>query len=826
MRRKFLVLVLMAMLSCHCSMVFAQAYLVSTLKPTEANRQRISSAKADPNMDWGTDYGLRPAYIYNSNAGFVLDGDAHGFIGGDNHGFATYKLNKQYSKLSFWLGPEYLHPGINPLDKTVLTIWADGRRILDKVIFNSDPPQFVVLNIKDVDELKFKLSIGEIDLAFAKAQLWKEGVEVVQPKLAPALPAGKVKLVDQLQSYFSTTYISRLSKDNGLSMARHEFNSGLSFTSSEQLAGERVDYSFFWLNKKYDKISFILGARDNQSSNSTAWLVIYGDNKKILYEGIVTQKDLPRQEVVDVSGQDKICFSCELRSNDFLGSITFGAVDIYAYPKGDTSVPQEGLANLNKDKIAKLPSPCPLMSNILPYSVRGVAKAKQTMFTGESSYITFSMGGIKYMEGIILTPGTTLLDDKIDAYATFDLAGEFDYVSFYAGALTNRRVLDDGRLRVYADDKLILDTMIYCTMPNEYFELPLNKCRSLRFAKPSDGKDKQIFIGLGDITLYRGKPVANDLFYHEYPDFPEEADLIDLCTRPYFHYVGRYLSSLTNFDFNDCFVPGGSQRNFFQMKDGSKIYKGVMLEANVPLPFEDITLSEAVFMFVVGAGSSISSSSVGAATGTTAGAGLAGDLAVKRLMNNKTNGQASVVAFNPFGQYQSCTFTVANKSEYWDDMDKVVNLGKPTEQKYKLNVFADQRLVKEIWVHNTMEPQTFTVPIFNCHQLMFWLEPGEYRSGQFVLYDMTVSKKPCNNPIPDKMSAAPTAKDGFKQTSSNAEKMEQMMQNAQDAGTKKAAPQNEEKEEYPLPEYGNVGTPEDDDEPLQKPVLPRPVLAE
>ena len=797
--------------------ISAQAYLVSTLKPTEANRQRISSVKADPNSDWGQDYGLRPGYIYNSNAGFELDGDAHGLTGGDNHGYVTYKLNKQYDKMSFWLGPEFLRAGVGPLDKTVLTIWTDNKRVFDKVIFNADPPRWVVLDVKGVDEIKFKIAIGEIDLAFAKVQLWKEGVEVVQPQLYPKLPEGKVKLVEQLVPYFTTRFVTPITSRKGvpgleyaaesIDMARHEFKSGLSFTSSEQLAGERVDYSYFWLNKKYDKISFILGPRDNQSSNTTAWLVIYGDNKKILYEGVVTQKDLPRQVVVDVSGQDQICFSNELRSNDFLGTITFGAVEIYAYPKGDTSVPQEGLANINKDKVAKLPSPCPLMSNILPYSVRGVAKAKSTMFTGESSYITFSMGGEKFMEGIILAAGTTMFEDKIDAYATFDLAEEFDYISFYAGMLTNRRVLEDDRLLVYADDKKILDTVIHCTWPNVYFELPINKCRSLRFAKPGTGKQHQSVIGLGDITLYRGKPVANDLFYHEKPDCPYEADLIDLCTRPYFHFVGRYLSTLTNFDFNDCFMPGGSQRNFFQMKDGSKIYKGVMLEANVPLPFEDISLSEAVFMFIVGAGSSISSSSVGAVTGTTAGAGLGGELAIKRLMNNQTNGQASVVAFNPYGEYESCTFTVANKSEYWDDMDKVVNLGQRTEYKYKLNVFADQRLVKEIWVYNTMQPQTFTVPIFKCHQLMFWLEPGEYRSGQFVLYDMKVSKAPCNEPIPTQMGK-----------------------------TDKVV----EDEETILVEYGNVGTPEEDevgaigpveynpenDNPQSSPAIPTPVMAE
>ena len=272
--------------------------------------------------------------------------------------------------------------------------------------------------------------------------------------------------------------------------------------------------------------------------------------------------------------------------------------------------------------------------------------------------------------------------------------------------------------------------------------MPVNKCRSLRFAKPGNKKQKQCFIGVGDIALYRGKPVKNDLFYHEYPDFQEEADLIDLCQRPYFHYVGRYLSSLTNFDFNDCFKPGGTKRNCFNMKDGSQICKGVMLEANVPLALEDITMTDAAIMFLVGAGSALTQSDFAAYSGTSAGGGLTGDLAILRLMNPKNNGQASVVAFNPYGQYQTCTFSIANKAEYWDEVDKLVNLGERKDHPFRLNIIADQQLVKQIDVYNLMEPQTFTVPIHNCHSLVFWLEDGPTRSGQFVLYDMTVSKKP------------------------------------------------------------------------------------
>ena len=727
----------------------AQVYLTDVLKPAEEHRLKTTTSKADTKSYDA----MRIAHIYHVNATLVLSGAAHGLVGSDDHAYATYKLNGAYSKLTFWLGPTYRAGGLSA--KSLLTITADGKRVFDQPVFNYDPPRFVTIDVKGVDEIKFKVLVGELDIALAYAQLWKEGVAVVQPKLPVTYPQGKIKLVEQLLPYYTTGYINPIqpkdkapnsleeypSVEESISMSRHEFKSGLQFTSDQKLIGNPSYYSYFWLGKRYDKLSFIVGPRDNQSSNTSAWLVVYGDKKKILYEEIVRQTDLPRQVVIDVTGQEAVAFSCELRSSDFLGSITFGAVDIYAYPKGDTSVPQEGLANINKEQVAKLKSPASLMTNILPYSVRGVAKAKNTLFTGESSYITFSMGGEKFSEGLILASGATLFDDNIDAYATFDLAGEFDYISFYAGMLTNRRVLEDDRLRIYADNKLIFDTVIHCTEPNKYFEVPINKCRSLRFAKPGNKKQKQCFIGVGDIALYRGKPVKNDLFYHEYPDFPEEADLIDLCQRPYFHYVGRYLSSLTNFDFNDCFKPGGTKRDCFNMKDGSQICKGVMLEANVPLALENITLTDAAIMFLVGAGSALSQSDFSAYSGTSAGGGLTGDLAILRLMNPKNNGQASVVAFNPYGQYKSCTFTVANKSEYWDEVDRLVNLGERKDHHFKLNVIADQKLVKQIELYNLMEPQTFTVPINNCHSLVFWLEDGPTRSGQFVLYDMTVSKK-------------------------------------------------------------------------------------
>ena len=683
---------------------------------------------------------------------------------------ALFRLGKKYSKLSFWVGSDCYR---GRTDAAILQIHCDGKLVYDEPVHSYAPPRFEVIDVKDVELIKFSVVHKDIDIALALMQVWKEGETVVEPKLpiTPPEPGKKARIPEDVPPYYIDGSIDMIGpvikREDGelgkyvcedhvdsFNMCRKEYYSGLAFHLSEQLIGTPSYHSYYWLKKQYDKLSFIVGPNNNKSSNSSAWIVVYGDKHKILHESIVRQSDLPRQVVVDVSGQDMLCFATELRGCDLLGQINFAAVDINLYPKGDTTVPEEGLVNPNKEKLAKLPSPCKLMSNIQPYSVRGKGDADAVRFTGESKYITFSMGGEKFNEGLILTTGSTFLGDQIDSYMAFDLGGEFDYISFYAGMLTKQRVLDNDRLLVYADDKLVLDTTIFCVRPNQYFEVPVYKCRSLKFAKPGHNKNKEAYICVGDIVLYRGKPVPQNLFTHVKPDCPPEADLIDLCGQPYFHYVGRYLSSLTNFDFNDCFIPGGSQRNFFQMKDGSKIYKGVMLEANMPLGLEDITIMDAAMMFFVGAGSAISATNLGAYTGTTAGGGLAGQMAILSLFNNQNGGQASVVSFNPYGEYESCTFTIANKSEYWDDVDMVMNMGQRVDHPFKLNVFADYQLVKEIWVTNKMEPQTFTVPIFKCHQLMFWLEPGVCRSGQYVLYDMTVSKAPCNIPVPDHLTTS------------------------------------------------------------------------
>ena len=91
---------------------------------------------------------------------------------------------------------------------------------------------------------------------------------------------------------------------------------------------------------------------------------------------------------------------------------------------------------------------------------------------------------------------------------------------------------------------------------------------------------------------------------------------------------------------------------------------------------------------------------------------------------------------------------MANRSEFTDKdiFGKDVDPYNPVH----LYVFADRVIVGDFVLNNKMQPSTFTVPINKCEQLMFWLQCEGARSGQYVLYDMTVSKAPYVAPEPAK----------------------------------------------------------------------------
>ena len=743
MKRLFCILVL---LFAGLPFLLAQTSLVRVFKPVESTKYRTDNT-----------------YLSGASlsSAFVLGSPSGGLIADGIKGTVTFNVNGGYDKLSFAVGPNTSGEGFLS-ENSIVTIKADGRIIFDEVIFESDAPRFFTLDIKGANQLVFTVFKGSVSITFANAMLWKSGQTVSNPNnLYPKVPSGKVKLVSELPYYFTTPggkvkpvvgdkFKTSMSQEKTIKVSGKTYDSGLAFFISEAFIGKEFGHTCFWLNKRYDKLSFIAGPRDNQSSNASVWLVVKGDRKTI-FEGCIRQSDLSKQIVLDVAGVEKVTFITEYRDSDLLGGMTLGVVDIYAHPQGDGSVPQAGTINPNKERIAKLPDVCPLMSSIRPFSVRGISKASQTLFEGESRHYTFSMGGVQYWEGLLLTTGNTILGDPIDSYAEFDLAGEYDWISFDAGCLSKRNFMDDDNLLIYVDDQLVFDHKIYCTWPNQHYTLPLYKCRTLKFARRGSGSQKQTIIGLGDIVLYRGEPVENNLFVREEPDCPYETDLIDLCHRPYFHYNGRFVSDLTNFNMNDCFLDGSTITKCFRMKDGREINKGFLLETNIPLGLENVTVMDVAFMLLTGVGASVGSSDVSAYTGVSAGASGTPNLGIFLLLNDQNNKQSSAAAFNTFGQYESCTFTVENVLEHVDEFDQVfANKSRQAiTNPVKLNVIADHVLVGEFWLDNKMQPLTVTVPIFKCKQLMFWLECGDVRSGQYVFHDLKLSKKPCNLAIPE-----------------------------------------------------------------------------
>lgn len=744
MKRLFCIL---ALLFAGLPFLLAQTSLVRVFKPVESSK-----------------YNTDNTYLSGASvsSAFKLGSPSGGLIADGIKGTAVFNVNGSYDKLSFAVGPNMSGEGFLN-ENSIVTIKADGRIIFDEVIFASDAPRFFTLDISGANQLVFTVFKGSVSITFANVMLWKSGQTVSNPNyLYPKVPSGKVKLVGELPSYFiipggkvkpvaGDKFKTSMSQEKTINVSGKTYDSGLAFYINEAIIGKEFGHACFWLNKRYDKLSFIAGPRDNQSSNASVWLVVKGDRKTI-YEGCIRQSDLSKQIVLDVAGVESVTFIAEYRNSDLLGGMTLGVVDIYAHPQGDASVPQSGTINPNKERIAKLPDVCPLMSSIRPFSVRGISKASQTLFEGESRHYTFSMGGIKYWEGLLLTTGNTILGDPIDSYAEFDLAGEYDWISFDAGCLSKRSFMDDDNLLIYVDDQLVFDHKIYCTWPNQHYVLPLYKCRTLKFARRGSGSQKQTVIGLGDIVLYRGEPVENNLFVREEPDYPYETDLIDLCHKPYFHYNGRFVSDLTNFNMNDCFLDGSTITRSFRMKDGREINKGFLLETNIPLGLENVTVMDVAFMLLTGVGASVGSSDVSAYTGVSAGASGTPNLGIFLLLNDQNNKQSAAAAFNTYGQYESCTFTVENVFEHVDEFNEVfLNRSKEAlTNPVKLNVIADHVLVGEFWLDNKMQPLTVTVPVFKCKQLMFWLECGDVRSGQYLFHDLTLSKQPCNLVIPEK----------------------------------------------------------------------------
>ncbi len=665
-------------------------------------------------------------------------------------GNASFNLGGKYEQLSFIVGPVSYQIFNVP---SIVTILADGQKIFDAVVKPGDLPRHVTLNISGVNTLQFVQVENSLNIAFCEVALWKKGQKPhnLQGKSTPA--ANKKMLFKDIKPYHMNgstelnnnghKWVTPDRKFTSIKIGNKTWDHGLIMDMTMQLVGNGAKETHLDIKGQYETLQFTVGPLiTDDAANGRGWVTVLGDNK-ILYEYEIEQDHIAKQVTLNVEGVHKLTFASEQAHGSQVG----GVVDAWVYPKGQApAATSQEVADVVDPRLKSLPDVCKLISNIPPYSLR--SNVDKQLYDGKSDYVTFSMGGTKFSEGFILYNTASILSDDVHSHAIFDLGNEFDYVSFTTGYVGKSWVMNTDELSVFADDELIFKTPLNPTFPNQTFILPIKKCRKLKFESKGQGSMDVAAFGVADLVVYRGEPVENNLFVHPIPECPPEIDLIDLGA-PYLHYISSSKSG--------AFVDGKSKKDYFTRYDNSRIYKGFVLQTSTHFSLDHGVLSGSD---AVGA-STIGAAAVGAAfvpIGVSVGGAVVGTslMSVAGLMMLAAGGEAienSCAAFNTYGQYNSVTFTVECLRTEGD----MQLLGKDTyqpdisERKEKLLIGADHIVMAELAVFEGMKPQTVTVPINGCGQLMFWLANTKGTSAAYVFHDIKVSKEKCELTIPEDM---------------------------------------------------------------------------
>ena len=681
-------------------------------------------------------------YKYNgsSSAKIKMAGDEYGYGGfsfWDEGAFVTFDLGGEYDVLTFNMG----HDDRCTEKVGVVTVHADGNKILDEKVRGYEPPRQFTLNVSGVNEVTFKIAATDIEAIVTDAVLWKSGQDVkpITRQLTPA--TAPKELVKDIKPYYISNFMTAVTPDeHHIMLNRQTYEYGLRGNMDMALIGTNKGNAYFNLRRQFSKVSFIAGCHDDLAGgHGSGWITVKADGK-IVEEIEVKKGEIARQIVLEIPNCEVLSFHTEQIDGNSYGEMA----QIMVYPAGhEVSVVQskDGLAPPDP-RLKTLPDVCKLIFNITPYQV--VGKVNKQIYNGSSDYITFSMGGTKFSEGIILYQTASFWDDNLSACATFDMGNEFDYISFTAGYVGKSWNMNDDQLMVYADDELVFATSLVPTYPNQHFTVPINRCRMLRICNKGSGTLDVAAFGVADIVAYRGKPVENDLFVHPQPDCPYEVDLIDLG-KPYIHYI----SGMSDNREDMCY-DGTTKKNYYEL-NGERIYKGFILQTSTHFSLDfgvlgagngtNAAAAGAVGAAAVGASFVASGAAIG---GAAVGATLAPMAAFLMLAAGGEAVENSLAAFNTYGEYNSVTFKVgclstsSRKSDYHEH----------------LMIGADQEVIANIGVFETMEPQQITVPIDGCHQLMFWLSNTNGNSAKYLIYDVVVSKKKSllDIPVPARMS--------------------------------------------------------------------------
>ena len=250
-------------------------------------------------------------YKYNgsSSAKIMMAGDEYGYGGfsfWDEGAYATFDLGGEYDVLTFNLG----HDDRCTQLIGVVTVTADGNKILDEKVRGYEPPRAYTLNVSGVNELTFKILAEDIEAVVTDAVLWKSGQNVKPVTREVAKPTGPKELVKDIKPYYVSSFMTAVTPDEHYIMLnRQTYEYGLRGNMNMALIGTNKGNAYFNLRRQYSKLSFIVGCHDDLSGgNGSGWVTVKADGK-IIDEIEIKKGDIAKKaQYIPIAAQriDKI----------------------------------------------------------------------------------------------------------------------------------------------------------------------------------------------------------------------------------------------------------------------------------------------------------------------------------------------------------------------------------------------------------------------------------------------------------------------------------------------------------------------------------------
>ena len=604
--------------------------------------------------------------------------------------------------------------------KVGIQIIIDGK-VKEEILLSSyDVARRYTYDVSGAQTFELKVVTGDdgFNMYMMEITVW-EGEAHETGYVPEAVGSTPVKLVRDLKPYlipatspveYYPNYAS--SERDYINMGTVRFEDSIATQISMEIVNDTEKSVFFDLEGKYKYLTFTAGAADRTTSydEGSAWLTVYADGK-IIFEEIFSTHELYRQFTVDVTGCRQLKFAWLIdEGNENFGNAVGG---VYGIGDAYVATTKEALNTVEYASREYPEGPAKMISELGVFGVMSNVEG-QAVLDGSTSFTTFSMGGVKYNEGIMLHSMHTMLMTK-PATASFNLGGKYKAVSFVVGHISNSNVYENDQLEIYADGKLIKTIDIVCHMIPQEYVIDVTGCKHLEFVsgKQTNSLMQRPVFGLANLVAYPDGYVKNDLFPERKPeDFGRSCDLIDTFGfyDVYNSHIGQQIGAV---GVQDGYYDGSTNKNTFTV--GNKTYnKGVLLKTNIHLELEMAGVAGAAVIGTMMTGWGLSILAL-------AGSGEAHESALA-MANIKNSG------------YTSVTFTVAMQM----DCSGII-----TQDETTLMIGADDECVFETTLYKGMEPTTFTVELGDdCERLLFWLDCSLEDNGShtYAIYDIKLNK--------------------------------------------------------------------------------------